>query len=131
MIFTDTIQHYKFLRKNLIFWFELFFPQRIFGCNVPPFGILDECSSRFDFTQSETVDMPTPKSAVTLRKISPLSIRLTTSNFRSVVITTHFSTSRHFQYFSQPPISVQLSSQHVSSSPHCCNHRHTNVTTAL
>jgi hypothetical protein len=40
-----------------------------FGCNVPPFGILDECSLDFDFTQSETIDMPTPKSATTFRKI--------------------------------------------------------------
>jgi hypothetical protein len=58
--------------------------------------------------------MPTPKSAATFRKISPFSIRLTTSNFRSVVITTRFARSRHFQFISQPPTSVQLSSQHVS-----------------
>jgi hypothetical protein len=58
--------------------------------------------------------MPTPKSAATFRKISPFSIRLTTSNFCSVVITTRFVRSRHFQFVSQPPTSVQLSLQHVS-----------------
>jgi hypothetical protein len=45
---------------------------------------------RFDFTQFETVDMPTPKSAATFRKISPFLIRLTASNFCSIVITTRF-----------------------------------------
>ena len=88
MIFRDTIQHYKFLRKNLIFWFELLFFTAFFGRNVPPFGILDEYSSSFDFRQSETVDMPTQKSAATFRKISPFLIHLTASNFCSVVITT-------------------------------------------
>jgi hypothetical protein len=68
--------------KNLIVWFELFFTA-FSGCNVPQFGISDECSSTFDinFTQSETVDMPTPKSAATFRKISPFLIRLTASTF--------------------------------------------------
>jgi hypothetical protein len=92
MIFTDTIQHYKFLRKNLILWFELFFFKTFFGCNVPPFGILDKCSTSFDFNfnKSETVDMPTQKSAAIFHKMSPFLIRLTASNFCPVVITTCF-----------------------------------------
>jgi hypothetical protein len=79
----------NFYEKNLIFWFELFFTTFLV-CNVPPFRILDEYSSSFDFIQSQTDDMPKQKSAATVRKISPFLIRLTASNFCSIVITTRF-----------------------------------------
>jgi hypothetical protein len=46
------IQYYKFLRKKSGIFVWTFFHD-FFGCNVPPFGILDECSSDFNFTQSE------------------------------------------------------------------------------
>jgi hypothetical protein len=87
---------YLQIKYNTTYFYEkksdilvLTFFTKFFGCNVPPFGILDECSSSFDFdfTQSQTVDMPTSISAATFRKISPFSIRLTASNFCSIVIT--------------------------------------------
>jgi hypothetical protein len=81
-----------FLRKKIWYFGLNFLFTAFFGCNFPPFGILDKCSSScdFDFTQSENVDTPTPKSAATFRKISPFLIRLTASNFCSIVITKLF-----------------------------------------
>ena len=87
-IFTDTIQHYKFLKKKSDILVLTFF-HNVFRLQCPSIRHFRRMFSSFDFTQSETVDMPTPKSAATFRKISP------------------------FQFVSQPPISVQLLLQHV------------------